>query len=178
MGDLFILGTHLLATVARLMRPRGVPCCCRRVSAAQTSSVDPEPLPQRAPHLTPWDQRLLGFGSLFRPPQAHSKNCGRLRPSTFLRFHRLSRELKYHQLYASGCRRRPGPKGSSRELIAAIVEMKYRNTRFGCPGIARSFGVEIDSACSLSTTDSHPGMMARHGSPTLDMRRTVCRAST
>ncbi len=42
----------------------------------------------------------------------------------------------------------PGPKGSSQELIDAIVEMKRRNPRFGCPRIAqqinKAFGLEID----------------------------------
>ena len=42
----------------------------------------------------------------------------------------------------------PGPKGPSEALIQAIVELKSRNPRFGCPRIARiiskTFGVNID----------------------------------
>lgn len=45
-------------------------------------------------------------------------------------------------------RRKPGPKGPSAELIAAIVELKRRNPRFGCVRIAQQishdFGVDID----------------------------------
>jgi transposase InsO family protein len=45
-------------------------------------------------------------------------------------------------------RKKPGPKGPSRELIAAIVEMKRRNPKFGCRRIAQqisfTFGVDID----------------------------------
>ncbi len=71
-----------------------------------------------------------------------------LRPSTFLGFHQALVKLKYHVLYASEHRRRPGPKGPSAELIAAIIEIKRRNPRFGCVHIAqqisRAFGVEID----------------------------------
>ncbi|MGB5670703.1 MAG: helix-turn-helix domain-containing protein, partial [Sedimenticolaceae bacterium] len=41
-----------------------------------------------------------------------------------------------------------GPKGPSRELIQAIVAMKQRNPRFGCPRIAqqinKAFGVNIN----------------------------------
>ena len=41
-----------------------------------------------------------------------------------------------------------GPKGPSESLIRAIVELKSRNPRFGCPRIARiisqTFGVDID----------------------------------
>jgi putative transposase len=42
----------------------------------------------------------------------------------------------------------PGPKGPSKELIAAVLEIKRRNPRFGCPRIAQqiafTFGVEIN----------------------------------
>ena len=50
--------------------------------------------------------------------------------------------------YSSGKKRKPGPKGPSQELIQAIVAMKQRNPRLGCPRIAqqinKAFGVEID----------------------------------
>jgi len=49
---------------------------------------------------------------------------------------------------SSSHRRKPGPKGPSPELIAAIVAMKRRNPRFGCVRIAQqiahAFGIEID----------------------------------
>jgi len=44
--------------------------------------------------------------------------------------------------------KKPGPKGPSEALIQAIVELKSRNPRFGCPPIARiisqTFGVDVD----------------------------------
>jgi putative transposase len=56
---------------------------------------------------------------------------------------------KYRRLFSSSpCPRKPGPKGPSEALIQAIVELKSRNPRFGCPRIARiisrTFGVDID----------------------------------
>ena len=56
---------------------------------------------------------------------------------------------KYRRLFSSSHRpRTPGPKGPSDALIRAIVELKSRNPRFGCPRIARiisrTFGVDID----------------------------------
>ena len=55
---------------------------------------------------------------------------------------------KYSLLYSPRKRRRPGPKGPSRELIGAVIEMKRRNPRFGCRKIAeqisRAFAVEIN----------------------------------
>jgi len=51
-------------------------------------------------------------------------------------------------LFSPKVHRRSGPKGPSKELIAAVVEMKRRNPRWGCPRIAHqimhAFGFEID----------------------------------
>jgi len=51
-------------------------------------------------------------------------------------------------LFSAKLRRRPGPKGPNKELIAAVVEMKRRNPNWGCPRIAQqitlAFGVDID----------------------------------
>lgn len=59
-------------------------------------------------------------------------------------------------------RRRPGPKGPSAELIAAIVALKGRNPHFGCVRIAqqitRAFSVEIDK-------DVVRRVLARHYRP-------------
>ena len=56
---------------------------------------------------------------------------------------------KYHRLFSSSYHaRKPGPRGPNEALIRAIVELKSRNPRFGCPRIAliisRTFGVDID----------------------------------
>jgi len=63
-------------------------------------------------------------------------------------FHRALVNRKYRLLFAPRRRGKPGPKGPSPELIAAIVGMKRRNPRFGCRRIAQQiallFGVEID----------------------------------
>ena len=51
-------------------------------------------------------------------------------------------------LFSPGGRRKPGPKGPPREVIDAIVGMKRRNPRYGCPRIAQqinlAFGLELD----------------------------------
>jgi putative transposase len=72
-------------------------------------------------------------------------------------------ERKYRLLFSSSLhRRKPGPKGPSPELIAAIVEMKRRNSRFGCVRIAQqiahAFGIEIDK-------DVVRRVLARHYRP-------------
>ena len=65
-------------------------------------------------------------------------------PSTILDFHRHLRTRKYRVLFSPTRRGRPGPKGPSRELVAAIVEMKRRNPRWGCPRLARQIGLAFE----------------------------------
>jgi len=71
-----------------------------------------------------------------------------LRPSTLLWFHEALKRRKYRQLFSSRSKRKPGPKGPPPELVRAIVDLKRRNPRFGCPRIAlivsKTFGVDID----------------------------------
>ena len=72
-----------------------------------------------------------------------------LKPATLFKFRRALVDRKYRLLYSSSFRgRKPGPKGPSPELIAAIVEIKQLNPNFGCVRIARqlahAFSGEID----------------------------------
>ena len=139
---------HLLATLAKLLRPGGVRSIIAESLLLKHQLLTLKRSRKRAPKLTPWDRLLLGFGSACVSSARVARIAIAFRPSTFLRFHRALVKRKYHVLYASRRRRQPGPKGPSRELIAAIVEIKRRNPRFGCPKIAqqisRTFGVEID----------------------------------
>jgi putative transposase len=71
-----------------------------------------------------------------------------LKPATLLRLHRGFKNFKYRFLYSSRPEKKPGPKGSSPELVRAICELKRRNPRFGCPKIAqhlaKTFGIDLD----------------------------------
>ena len=72
-----------------------------------------------------------------------------LRPSTVLTVHQALVRGTYRRLLSSRARpKKPGPKGPSESLIRAIVALKSRHPRFGCPRIARlisqTFGVDID----------------------------------
>jgi hypothetical protein len=81
-------------------------------------------------------------------PQRILKVAVAIRPVTLLRFHRALVRRKYQWLFSAKTGRRPGPKGPSKELIAAVLEIKRLNPRFGCPRIAQqishAFGLEID----------------------------------
>ena len=65
-----------------------------------------------------------------------------LKPSTLLRLHRALIGRKYRRLFSSSTvRRKPGPKGPSQEVIAAVVDMKRRNPTWGCPRIAQQIAL-------------------------------------
>jgi len=82
-----------------------------------------------------------------------------IRPSTLLNFHDMLKRRKYRLLYSSGRKGKPGPKGPSRELIQAIVELKQRNSRFRCRRIAqqinKAFGVAIDKDVVRRVLEKH-----------------------
>jgi transposase InsO family protein len=58
------------------------------------------------------------------------------------------KKRKYRLLYSSRSGRKPGPKGPAKAVINAVVEMKQRNPRYGCPRIAQqinlAFGLALD----------------------------------
>ncbi|MCP4387541.1 MAG: transposase, partial [Gammaproteobacteria bacterium] len=103
---------------------------------------------QRSPNLLAHDRFLLGLWSLFLTPRRILRTAIIIRPSTLLSFHKALVRRKYHLLFSSNRRGKPGPKGPSGELIKAIIELKQRTPRFDCRRIAqeitRTFEVYID----------------------------------
>ena len=145
---LLILAVHLLATIARLMRPGGVRAVVAESLLLKHQLLISGRARRRAPNLNSPDRFILGLGSLFVPPNRIPKLAVIVKPRTLLRFHAALKKCKYRWLFSSGGRRRPGPKGPSTEIIDAIVEFKRRNPRIGCPRIAQqiahAFGIDID----------------------------------
>ena len=83
-----------------------------------------------------------------------------VRPSTLLAFHQALVRCKYRRLFSSTrCPNKPGPKGPDEALIQAIVELKSRNPRFGCPRIARiiaqTFGIDVDKNVVSRVLSTH-----------------------
>jgi hypothetical protein len=148
MKNVLLLIIQLLTVVAKLLGPSGIKgIIAENFLLKQQLLVVCRPR-QRAPNLLPADRFLLGLFSLFLRPGRIVKLAVGIRPSTLLRFHDYLVRRKYRALYSSHRRGKPGPRGPSQELIHAIVELKRRNPRFGCPRIARiiskTFGFEID----------------------------------
>jgi len=108
---------------------------------------------------------VLGSTSLFVSPRRIAKLAAILSPAMLFKFHQALVDRKYRLLFSSSAdRRKPGPKGPSLEVIAAIVEMKSRNPKFGYPRIAQqishAFDIEIDKdvVCRVLATHYRPGV--------------------
>lgn len=148
MKELFILIAHLFTTLVRLAQPGGVRSVVAQSLALKHQLLVLQRRRKRAPPLKSWDRLFFGLYSLWLSSNRRTKVSIVLRPSSFVRFHQALVRRKYRLLYTGKHRAKPGPKGPSRELIAAVVEMKGRNLRFGCLKIAQqislAFGVELN----------------------------------
>jgi putative transposase len=146
MIHLLILAVHLLATIAKLVRPGGIRAVVAESLLLKHPLLISSRARRRAPNLNSVDRLLLGLGSLFVSRSRIHKLAVILKPRTLFRFHGALKKCKYRWLCSSGGH--PGPKGPSKELIEAIVEFKRRNPRGGCPRIAQeiahAFGIDID----------------------------------
>jgi len=144
MKDVIYLLFHLLSTVAKLLRPSGGRTVIAENLILKQQLIIHSRSRQRAPNLSAQDRALLGFWSLFLNPRRIGRSAIIIKPSTLLRFHNALKKRKYRLLYSPGGGRKPGPKGPSKEIINAIVEVKRRNPRFGCPRIAQQINLAFD----------------------------------
>src|SRR4051812_27264882 len=139
---------HLAVTTAKLCGTGGVPAVMAENLLLKQQLLVPRRARKRAPALTSSDRLLCGCWSIFLSPGRIRKAAIALQPSTLLAFHHALVRRKYRQLFSSTCPKKRRPKGPSEALIQAIVELKSRNPRFGCPRIAhivaQTFGIDID----------------------------------
>ena len=148
MRTVLLLVVHFFTTLAKLVGPGGARTVVADSLLIKHQLIVINQSRQRAPNLTGLDRFLFGLWSLFMNPKRLFKSNVILKTSTFLHFHKILVNRKYHRLFSSIRKAKPGPKGPSMELIRAIVELKQRNTGYGCPRIAQListvFGIEID----------------------------------
>jgi putative transposase len=123
MRDLVSLFVHVIATLTRLLGPGGI-----RSVVAESVLVKEQLLilnrsRQRSPNLRTSDPPVAGFCALFIRPSRLVRSAIVLKPSTLLSLHHALKNRKYRVLFY--CRRRgnPGPKGPSRDLIEAVVQI-------------------------------------------------------
>jgi hypothetical protein len=85
-----------------------------------------------------------------------------LKTSTLLHFHKMLIQQKYRALFSPNESVGQVPKGPTKELIDAVLEMKRRNCTWGCKRIAEqialAFGVDIDKDVvrRILATHFHP----------------------
>ena len=148
MNDVIYLRFHLFTTLTKLLTPGGGRAIIAKNLLLKQQLIIHSRSRQRAPNLSTQDRALLGFWSLFLNPRRIARSAIIIKPSTLLRFHTALKKRKYRLLYSPGSRCKPGPKGPSKEVINAIVSMKQRNPRYGCPRIAQqinlAFGLDLD----------------------------------
>jgi putative transposase len=103
---------------------------------------------RRAPNLRVWDRLVAALCSLWIRPHRLSRSAITFKPSTLLNFHRALVHCKYQLLFSPKRRTKSGPKGPDEALIRAVVELKRRNPKWGCPRIAGqielAFGISIN----------------------------------
>ena len=160
MRDLLILAIHLMVTFVKLLRPGGVRAVVAESLALKHQLLISNRSHRRAPNLTTLDRIVLALTTMFVSPRRITKLGAVVKPSTLLKFHKMLVRENYRRLFSSSSHRhKPGPKGPSAELIAAIVEMKRRNSRFGCVRIAQqishAFGLQIDKDVVRRVLASH-----------------------
>jgi putative transposase len=148
MKDFVFLFFDLLSAFAKLLRPGGARAVIAENLLLKQQLIIHSRTRQRAPNLSVSDRALLGFWTLFLNTRRISRSAIIVKPSTLLRFHSALKKRKYRLLYSPQTGRKPGPKGPSREVIKAILEIKQRNPRYGCPRIAQqinlAFGLDLD----------------------------------
>jgi len=85
MIHLLILAVHLLATIAKLLRPGGVRAVVAESMLLRHQLIIGSRARRRAPNLNSFDRFVLGLGSLFGPASRFSELAVVLKPRTLLR---------------------------------------------------------------------------------------------
>src|SRR5262245_46673978 len=148
MRDLIILLVHLITTVFRLVGPGGLRSVLAESVLIKHQLLIVNRSRRRAPNLRVLDRLIAGLCSLWIRPKRLVRSAIAFKPSTLLNFHRALVQLKYRLLFSPKRPAKPGPRGPDYDLIRAVVDMKQRNPRWGCPRIAKqialAFGISIN----------------------------------
>jgi hypothetical protein len=75
MREVFILIAHLLVTLVRLARPRGLGAVAAESLAVKHQLLIMQRAQRRAPKLTPWDRLVLGVCAFFVSPKRIRNGC-------------------------------------------------------------------------------------------------------
>jgi hypothetical protein len=137
---------------------------------------------KRAPNLRSSDRIIAGLCTLLMRPARVLRSAVVLKTSTLLHFHKMLIQRKYRLLFSPKRVRRPGPKGPTKELIDAVLEMKRRMARgaaSGLPSKSPWHSASTSTKTSFAGFSQHtsirkPDREVRHGSPLSGTRKTHC----
>jgi putative transposase len=148
MQNLAVLFIHFIAVLARLLGPGGVRSLIAESLLLKHQILILNRSRKRSPNLHVSDRILAGLLALLVRPTRLLRSSIVLKPSTLLALHKFMSKGKYRMLFSLDRRRQPGPKSPSAELIRAVVDVKQRNSKWGCPRIAQqmalAFHIQID----------------------------------
>jgi putative transposase len=147
MRNLFLLFVHVLITLVRVSRPGGVRSVIAESALLKHQLLILNRSRCRAPNLRASDRLIAGLCALLIPSRRLVRYLIVVKPSTLLDFHRALVHRKYRLLFSPKRRTKPGPKGPSPDVIRAVVEMKHRNPRWGCPRIADQITLAFGVPC-------------------------------
>lgn len=148
MNKLMVVIVNFIITWIRIILPSGARAIAAENIALRQQLITLSQHQKRSPKLTLWDRIIFGWLTSMIKPKRLLRIAISIKPATLLKFHKALVQRKYRQLFSNKSPKKPGPKGPSRAVIDAVVEMKQRNPRYGYRRIAMqitlAFGVEID----------------------------------
>jgi hypothetical protein len=186
MRDGLILMAHLIVTIIRIMAPGGARAIVAESLLLKHHLLILNRSRKKAPKLRALDRILLGLSPMLVSPQRMPKVAVAVRPATLLRFHRALVRRKYQWLFSLKNQHRPGPKGPSKELIAAVLEIKRLNPRLAARALPNRFRTRSGwkstrTSCAVynwrPTLSRNLEARVRRGSPPSPKPATACGAS-
>jgi hypothetical protein len=140
----------------------------RRVRSCKASTADLESFAETGTELACVGSHHRRFMRSSDASSTRYPFCNRVETVDSSSFHVLVKG-KYRLLFSPKQRRKRGPKGPSKELIDAIVEMKRRDPNWGCPRIAQqitlAFGIGINKDVVRRVLDNHYHPELKSGGP-------------
>ena len=126
MRDIFNLFLHAMVTIIRLGQPGGLRSVVAESVLMRHQLLILNRGRKRAPNLRSSDRIIVGLCTLLIRPVRVLRSAVVLKPATLLNFHKMLVKQKYTLLFSPKRLGRPRPKGPTKELIDAVVEMKRR----------------------------------------------------
>lgn len=137
MNELLIYISSFIHAYLKTLQPGGTKALAAENAALRHQLAILTRGKKRAPNTELRDRILLGLMIDLVSSKRIEKIAAILKPKTLLKFHKDLVNKKYHEIYSRKTKRKPGPKGLSKEIKQAIAEMKQQNPSFGCRKIAQ-----------------------------------------